>query len=52
MKLGLATRGKQNLEHDDVSQEVYIYVCVCACARKSEVSKSYIIVNALYIPKF
>ena len=46
MKLGLATRGKQNLEHDDVSQEVYTR------AHKSEVSKSYIIVNALYILEF
>ena len=49
MKLGLTTRGKWTSEHD-VSQDVYIYIYIYIC--KSEVSKSYTTVNALYKPKF
>ena len=58
MKLDLATRGKWTLEHD-VSQDMSIYIYIFGknifiyihnC--KSEVSKTYTIVNALYLPEF
>ena len=53
MKLGLATRGKWTLEHD-VSQDIYIYIYIHMYIHicKSEVSKTYTIVNVLFFLYF
>ena len=49
MKFGLVTRGKWTSEHD-ISQDMYFFIYTHIC--KSEVSKYYIIFNALYIIEF
>ena len=51
MKIGLVTRGKWTSKND-ISQDVHTHTHTHTHIWKSEVSKYYIIVNALYILEF